>query len=36
MAEDLARQVIEEAARLGVALDEAALREALADEDVRK
>jgi hypothetical protein len=35
MAEDLARQVIEEAARLGVALDEAALREALADADVR-
>lgn len=35
MAEDLARQVIEEAARLGVALDEAALREALADEGVR-
>jgi hypothetical protein len=35
MVEDLARQVIEEAARLGVALDEAALREALADEDVR-
>ena len=35
MAEDLARQVIEEAARLGVTLDEAALREALADADVR-
>jgi hypothetical protein len=35
VAEDLARQVIEEAARLGVALDEAALRAALQDEAVR-
>jgi hypothetical protein len=35
MADDLARQVIEEAARLGVALDEAALRAALRDEAVR-
>ena len=35
MADDLARQLIEEASRLGVALDEAALRAALADEEVR-